>query len=802
MSSPKNPHPRGIILAAIALSCLIALPSLQAAAAAGSADTTGTGTVIVRFEDGAGVSARAATAGAGVRVRRSLLGGAGLVVAVPQGVSAETYARTLATLPGVAYAEPDVPIEPALVPTDPGYPQQWAYSHIQAPSAWDVTTGSAGIVVAVVDTGVDLNHPDLVANLLPGGYDFGDDDADPDDYSGHGTHVAGIIAAELNNGIGVTGTAPGVSLLPVKVFTDSGDGTTSSLADGIRYATDHDADIINLSLGGPGTTTYLEEAVAYARANGVVMVAATGNTDSALLYPAASPGVVGVAATTDTDARATYSNHGAETDLSAPGSEIYSTIIGGYGNKTGTSMAAPHVAGAIALLSSAWPGATPEQLVAALQATAVDMGEPGWDELTGFGRIQIRNAIDHLGGTYSWDATAPVTATDAVYTYVDAATITLLPSDVGGSGVAATYYRLDGAAETSGTVVTATGYGTHTLTYRSVDLAGNPERTRTLSFRIVEYLGPEVVRVSGSTRYETCVALSQSVYAGSSITTAVIASGERFADALSASALAGAYDSPLLLTARTTLPETVKAEIDRLGVQHVIIVGGTAAVGTEVVIALEDLGLSIDRVAGSDRYDTAARVALEVRGVLGIGMPKTVFVARGDTFPDALALAALSAGQGMPVLLTRPEALPVATASAIESVDAAYVVVAGGTSAVSDEVAQALDEVPGIITVTRVQGSDRYATAAAIASYGHLRGWAHTGYIGLGTGANFPDALSGGVVAGAHGGVLLLTRPDVLSPPARDFIIFQAEDDVVVEVFGGQAAVSDDVFAEVAAIRF
>ncbi|WP_295972984.1 S8 family peptidase [uncultured Xanthomonas sp.] len=335
-------------------------------------------------------------------------------------VEAETLMRRLAADPAVARVEVDVLLRPSLVPNDPGLSQQWAFgtgtATINVRPAWDLATGK-GVVVAVLDTGITA-HPDLAANVLPG-YDFisdplvaGDgggrdrDAADPGDgypantcgagtpgasSSWHGTHVAGTIAAVTNNAAGVAGVAFNAKLLPVRVLGKCG-GYLSDVADAIVWASGGaiagvpanptPAQVINLSLGAAGSCSpTMAGAIASAVARGTSVVVAAGNSNSNVAgsVPANCPNVIAVAATTSAGARASFSNYGAGVDIAAPGQGILSTLNTGtlgpgapaYASYSGTSMAAPHVAGVAALvLSAALNPLTPAELEARLKATA------------------------------------------------------------------------------------------------------------------------------------------------------------------------------------------------------------------------------------------------------------------------------------------------------------------------------------------------------------------------------------------------------------------------------------------------
>jgi thermitase len=269
----------------------------------------------------------------------------------------------------------------------------WGMEKIEAAKAWAINTGSRDVKVAVVDTGIDYNHPDL-AGRVEKGFDFVNNDEDAMDDQMHGTHCSGTIAAGIGNG-GVVGVAPNVSLLAVKVLSSSGSGDYAGVANGITYAADHGAQIISMSLGGGSTAQVLEDAVAYAQSKGVLIVAAMGNNNSERpSYPAAIPGVLAVGATTVEEKRSSFSNYGKHISVAAPGSDILSTLLGGgYKSISGTSMATPHVAGLAALVKSAFPKADAAELRSRIEKGADDLGDAGFDKYFGHGRINALKAI-------------------------------------------------------------------------------------------------------------------------------------------------------------------------------------------------------------------------------------------------------------------------------------------------------------------------------------------------------------------------------------------------------------------------
>ncbi|MDT7883385.1 MAG: S8 family peptidase [Thermoflexus sp.] len=321
-------------------------------------------------------------------------------VPVSPGEDPEALAARLRRRPDVETAEVDRPVRIAFTPNDPYYGSQWNLPKIRAPQAWDVVTGTTGVWIAIVDTGVDYTHPDLASSRLWLGWDFANSDNNPMDDHGHGTHVAGIAGANTNNGQGVAGVCWGCGLLAVKVLGADGSGLTSWVADGIQYAAYWGAafgkrTVINLSLGSPYPSSVLADAVAYAQGKGALIVAAAGNDGvNELFYPAAYPGVIGVAATDSADQQAFFSNSGAHVDLAAPGVQILSTMLDSqYASMDGTSMATPHVAGVAGLVWSARPALTASQVCGALLRTAVDLGTSGRDDIYGYGRLNAEAAV-------------------------------------------------------------------------------------------------------------------------------------------------------------------------------------------------------------------------------------------------------------------------------------------------------------------------------------------------------------------------------------------------------------------------
>ncbi len=364
---------------------------------AGSGEHSG---YLVGFLPGTAASqAKAIATQSGVVPGRWLASLRVLEVHAPPGAEiAPAALQALQHQPRVRYVEPNYLVQALDVPNDTYYSsQQWAPQKIGAEAAWSITHGSADIEVAVLDTGLDMSHPEMSGKYCAG-YDFVNDDNDPSDDHGHGTHVSGIVGALTNNGAGIAAVGWATTIMPVKVLNANGTGTHADVAAGLEWATNAGAAIVNLSLGGPSGSQTLEDAVNYAYNNGVLVVAAAGNAGTSTpYYPAAYSNVIAVVATTSTDSRWGLSNYGSWIDMAAPGSSIYSTDwtggAGAYTSRSGTSQASPHVCAVAALMLAVDDELTNDALRQALESTAVDLGDPGFDIYFGHGRLDACAAV-------------------------------------------------------------------------------------------------------------------------------------------------------------------------------------------------------------------------------------------------------------------------------------------------------------------------------------------------------------------------------------------------------------------------
>lgn len=348
------------------------------------------------------------------------------VVRIEDGVSVEDTLSALKVNPDVLYAGPDYKLRLCATPNDQLFSYQYALSNpggvllipgsptgkpqadIKATGAWDYAKGDPNVLIAVLDTGIDYTHPELVNQVIDHGKDFVNDDDEAYDDVWHGTHVAGIIAAQTNNSAGIAGVAWNCRLLAGKIIGAEGEGDYSDLIEALIWAADYTngaakVGVINMSIGGTEPDEFLEEALQYAYNKGIVLVAAAGNDGSqGVYYPAAYDNYcLAVGATDYNDQIADFSNYGPEMDVAAPGVGIISTYPVAltdpgylpYAFADGTSMAAPHVAGLAALIKSVKPWLYPGDIMKIIKYSPDDVDSTGWDDYSGYGRLNAKRAL-------------------------------------------------------------------------------------------------------------------------------------------------------------------------------------------------------------------------------------------------------------------------------------------------------------------------------------------------------------------------------------------------------------------------
>ncbi len=398
--------------------------------------------------------------------------------------------RRLERRPEVKFVEKNFVLEPAFSPTDPQFLAQWHLPQIQAPDAWDTTQG-IGAVIAILDSGIDATHPDFAGKLVAGYNTYSNNSTTSDQY-GHGTEVAGAAGALTDNGVGIAGVAGAAPIMPVRVTDSTGRATSASLANGIVWAADHGARIVNLSFSGVAGNTTIRTAAEYAVNHGTLVVAAAGNCGCVDSTPD-NPFILSVSATDENDGVASFSSTGPFVDLSAPGSNILTTErFGLYGAVSGTSLSSPIVAGVAGLMVAANPALTPALVTQLLEETAVGSGS--YDPSFGYGRINASAAVSAaVGFTPPADTTPPTLAMTAPLYGASVSGMAVVDVTADDNvGVVRVDLYLDGTFFVSDTSApysfawdtTTIPNGTHTLLAVASDAANNSASTASITVTV------------------------------------------------------------------------------------------------------------------------------------------------------------------------------------------------------------------------------------------------------------------------------------------------------------------------------
>lgn len=634
--------------------------------------------------------------------------------------------------------------------------EQWYIPKIQANEAWDLTKGQS-IVVAVIDTGLDLNHPDLQGQWVKG-YNELNPSSPPQDDQGHGTHVSGIISAAMNNQIGIAGIAPASKIMPVKVLDSSGNGDDMDVAVGIRWAADHGANIINLSLGEglnlAGSfdgSTYITEAVDYAQSKRILVVAAAGNDGvGTISYPAALPGVLSVAATTSENKLTDFSNYGLPLSLEAPGDRILSTYpqasSNGYEHLGGTSMASPMVSAVAALIWSANPTWTSTQVTRKLLDSATDTQKKGWTETQGFGLV---NALKGVLPTVQAEYPLPnsyiqnlsqIKARFDSLTMVQSGSVQIALDGV----LLPTTLKQDEAIASQATALAS---GLHSIEVTYQDISGKA-RSYAWTFDLETQGLP--ARLAGQDRIATSLDIAKEGWPKGSATV-FLAGYEDWPDALASVPLAFQDNAPVLLTDNDWLDPRLQTALSNLQPSHIVVLGGNGVITDSLVQTLQHLvpQATIERIGGRNRFDTAALFAERLKSTSG-----QTILASGLDFADALSVAPFAAREGIPILLSNPDSLPVETQNAYTALHIQQTYAIGEQGVLSDSLLKTLKD------AQRYGGKDRYATAAVV-NQQLMRG-STSGIYFVTNGEKFSDALSIAVLAARTGSPLLPVLRDTV----------------------------------------
>ncbi len=395
----------GFVVLGVLSLLAVGITTVPAAAPPAAVPTT-FGEAIIGFDRGFLPAVNVGGLLAGLPVRRVSASGSFVTVQAP---SLDLVRQAATAVPGIAYVEDNGLMHALATPNDARFGEQYGPGLMGFPAAWDATGfGSTAVTVALIDSGILKTHQDLAGPRILQGHDYVNGDSEPNDDCGHGTHTAGTVGASSNNSLGVAGMAQvnilemkGLKYVPATLFNPAGcSGPNDAIAEAIIGAADQGAKVISMSIGAPAPSSPIENAVNYAYNHGAIVVAAAGNdgkTDS-IDYPAAYPNVIAVGALTSSKTKASYSDVGSQLDIAAPGSNVLSTYTGSnttYSSLSGTSMATPHVAGALALALGCAPlGTTPATIVAALYSTAEDLGVAGRDNSFGYGLARADRLVD------------------------------------------------------------------------------------------------------------------------------------------------------------------------------------------------------------------------------------------------------------------------------------------------------------------------------------------------------------------------------------------------------------------------
>lgn len=727
------------------------------------------------------------------------MGSAGKVlnVTLPYGESVESAMKSAEQSDLVVYAEPNGLLSASDINLSETETQAanwmyagWELEAVHAQEAWKYAQCAGRVSVAVLDSGVQLDHPDL-NNVIDHNraYDVIEDCALTGDDQGHGTAVAGVVAAQAGNGIGATGISYNANIIPIRIAYKNGDiarATYANMAKGIQqallYYKEDNLKVINISYAGSwdeGSAT-VQNAVNNAYGKGVVVVASAGNkgeTDKAedLMIPADLNNVIGVIATDRNNERCNFSCYGDGKDISAPGRFIYTTTSDGAysGGCWGTSFSAPIVAGTLALMFSCNSALTVEEAEHLIESTAVDLGKTGFDNETGWGLLNAGAAVKAAANAGSKLSVADATVSGLEDTYYTG--LTFSPSPV---------VRLNGVTLRKGVDYDVVyQFGSSYGDVRQVTIFGKG------SYCGVYSKGVSVMakwpRLFGTDCLDTMRTIVEASYGDDVCDSVIVATDQGYLDALTASGFAGLLDCPVLMCDKSKISAQTRALLIELKPKAVYVVGGTSVLSDDVVNEIKGLDSvkTVKRIAGNEAADTANDIYAEGKNLSKWG--DTAVVATQVAFQDALSGSPYAYAKSAPVFLVNTDGvLDDSTEALINAGGFKRVLLLGGAAVVKPAVESQIK----YATKVRLAGAEAVDTSIVIAEYGLSNGLT-ANKMGIATSESYYDALSGVTLCGRNKAPMLLVSDGDINTVCE----FVASRKSAIDhgyIFGGAAVVS------------
>ena len=727
------------------------------------------------------------------------MGSAGKVlnVTLPYGESVESAMKSAEQSDLVVYAEPNGLLSASDINLSETETQAanwmyagWELEAVHAQEAWKYAQCAGRVSVAVLDSGVQLDHPDL-NNVIDHNraYDVIEDCALTGDDQGHGTAVAGVVAAQAGNGIGATGISYNANIIPIRIAYKNGDiarATYANMAKGIQqallYYKEDNLKVINISYAGSwdeGSAT-VQNAVNNAYGKGVVVVASAGNkgeTDKAedLMIPADLNNVIGVIATDRNNERCNFSCYGDGKDISAPGRFIYTTTSDGAysGGCWGTSFSAPIVAGTLALMFSCNSALTVEEAEHLIESTAVDLGKTGFDNETGWGLLNAGAAVKAAANAGSKLSVADATVSGLEDTYYTG--LTFSPSPV---------VRLNGVTLRKGVDYDVVyQFGSSYGDVRQVTIFGKG------SYCGVYSKGVSVMakwpRLFGTDCLDTMRTIVEASYGDDVCDSVIVATDQGYLDALTASGFAGLLDCPVLMCDKSKISAQTRALLIELKPKAVYVVGGTSVLSDDVVNEIKGLDSvkTVKRIAGNEAADTANDIYAEGKNLSKWG--DTAVVATQVAFQDALSGSPYAYAKSAPVFLVNTDGvLDDSTEALINAGGFKRVLLLGGAAVVKPAVESQIKNA----TKVRLAGAEAVDTSIVIAEYGLSNGLT-ANKMGIATSESYYDALSGVTLCGRNKAPMLLVSDGDINTVCE----FVASRKSAIDhgyIFGGAAVVS------------